>query len=240
MSQYIYIMTNKSFEGHNWVKIGLASNIEKRRRSLSTSGLPYEYEVYAFYEIPENNKLADKQIHSLISKLNPNLRLASNREFFEMTPEDAYQILKAMAVIHNREDKLFYNGVKEKNYSKYNIERKMKDNSSSIPSSDLNGESRVLKRKQVKIYPKIDWMLLQNISHENDKVYIKRFPDEYAILQKDGDVLYKEKKMSLNEWGKLVTKYPTINIYREAILDKANKTLADLREEKMKELRMTI
>lgn len=155
-----------------------------------------------------------------------------------MTPEDAYQILKAMAVIHNREDKLFYNGAKDINNSKYNLERKIKNSSNSISSNDLNVISHEIKRKQVKIYPKIDWMILQNIVHENDKVYIKRYPDEFAILLRNGEVLYKDKKMSLNEWGKLITKYPTINIYREAIVEKANKTLADLREEKMKELGM--
>ena len=31
---YIYIMTNKSFEGHDWVKIGYATDVEKRRKQL--------------------------------------------------------------------------------------------------------------------------------------------------------------------------------------------------------------
>ena len=42
---YIYIMTNPALV--NMVKIGYAQNVEERRKQLSTTALPYEYEVYA-------------------------------------------------------------------------------------------------------------------------------------------------------------------------------------------------
>ena len=103
---YIYIMTNESFSGHDWVKIGYSDNVELRRRQLSSTGLPYDYEIYATYELPEGVKIADKALHLLIQKLNANLRLNRNREFFEIKPEDAVAILKALAVIHGREDKV--------------------------------------------------------------------------------------------------------------------------------------
>ena len=103
---YIYIMTNETFSGHNWVKIGYATNVESRRRQLSTTALPYPYKVYATYEIPRSEHLGDKVLHKIITNLNPNLRLAQNREFFEMTPEQAFDLLYGMAMIHNREDKL--------------------------------------------------------------------------------------------------------------------------------------
>lgn len=103
---YIYIMTNPTFSGHNWVKIGYAKDPEKRRRQLSTTNIPYPYEIYATYEIPESEHLGDKVLHKIITNLNPNLRLTQNREFFEMTPEQAYELLRAIAIIHNREDKL--------------------------------------------------------------------------------------------------------------------------------------
>ena len=103
---YIYIMTNPTFSGHNWVKIGYAKDPEKRRRQLSTTNIPYPYEIYATYEIPESEHLGDKVLHKIITNLNPNLRLTQNREFFEMTPEQAYELLRAIALIHNREDKL--------------------------------------------------------------------------------------------------------------------------------------
>ena len=42
---YIYIMTNPAL--HNMVKIGYSKDVEERRRKLSTTALPFEYEVFA-------------------------------------------------------------------------------------------------------------------------------------------------------------------------------------------------
>ena len=41
------------------VKIGYASNVEVRRKQLSTTALPYDYEVYATYET--NGNIEDKK-----------------------------------------------------------------------------------------------------------------------------------------------------------------------------------
>ena len=103
---FIYVLTNETFSGHDWVKIGYATDVERRRRELSTTALPYPYQIYVTYEIPATSKIADKVLHKLITQLNPDLRLAKNREFFEMSPEAAYDLLHALAVIHNCEDKL--------------------------------------------------------------------------------------------------------------------------------------
>lgn len=99
---YIYIMTNPALQ--NMVKIGYATNVEQRRQQLSTTALPYEYEVYATYETSGN--LEDKKLHKLIDKLNPDLRVSKNREFFVMVPEDAYDLLEAIALISNTGSKL--------------------------------------------------------------------------------------------------------------------------------------
>lgn len=48
----IYIMTNRCLK--NMVKIGYATDVEVRRKQLSTTALPYEYEVYATYETSGN------------------------------------------------------------------------------------------------------------------------------------------------------------------------------------------
>lgn len=74
---YIYIMTNPCL--HDMVKIGYASDVEARRKQLSTTALPFEYEIYATYET--SGQLEDKKLHELIDTLNPKLRLAKNREF---------------------------------------------------------------------------------------------------------------------------------------------------------------
>ena len=99
---YIYIMTNPALK--DMVKIGYASDVETRRKQLSTTALPYEYEVFATYETSGN--LEDKKLHKMIDNLNPDLRVSSNREFFIMTPDEAYELLEAIAVISGTKDKL--------------------------------------------------------------------------------------------------------------------------------------
>ena len=84
--------------------IGFATDVEGRRRQLSTTALPYEYEVYATYETSGN--LEDKKLHKMIDNLNPDLRVTSNREFFLMSPQEAYELLEAIATISGTKDKL--------------------------------------------------------------------------------------------------------------------------------------
>ena len=99
---YIYVMKNPCL--HDMVKIGYASDVEARRKQLSTTALPFEYEIYATYET--SGQLEDKKLHELIDTLNPKLRLAKNREFFAMSAEKAYQLLEAIAIISGSADKL--------------------------------------------------------------------------------------------------------------------------------------
>lgn len=99
---YIYIMTNPALK--DMVKIGYATDVEARRKQLSTTALPYDYEVYATYETSGN--LEDKKLHKLIDNLNPDLRISKNREFFVMTPEDAFELLESIALISGTTDKL--------------------------------------------------------------------------------------------------------------------------------------
>lgn len=106
----IYILTNPSFP--EYVKIGYADDIDKRLQQLNRSEcIPYAFRVYATYEV--SSRLSDLKIHSIIDKLNPNLRSIENfngkqrvREFYAMSPEDAFSILEAIAEIHGRADKL--------------------------------------------------------------------------------------------------------------------------------------
>ena len=99
---YIYIMTNPCLQ--NMVKIGYATDVEERRKQLSTTALPYEYEIYATYET--SGKLEDKKLHNLIDNLNPELRVSKNREFFVMSASEAYELLEAIAIISGSRDKL--------------------------------------------------------------------------------------------------------------------------------------
>lgn len=99
---YIYIMTNPGLK--DMVKIGYAKDVEHRRKQLSTTALPYPYVVYATYETHGN--LEDKKLHKMIDNLNPDLRVSRDREFYVMNPEDAYELLEAIAVISGTSNKL--------------------------------------------------------------------------------------------------------------------------------------
>lgn len=106
----IYILTNPSFP--QYVKIGYASDLQRRLRELNRSeALPYAFRAFATYDV--DHKLTDKVLHELIDQLNPDLRTIETfngktrtKEFFEMSPEDAYAILEAIARISGTEDKL--------------------------------------------------------------------------------------------------------------------------------------
>ena len=111
---YIYIMTNPALKG--MVKIGFASNVEQRRKQLSTTALPYDYEVYATYETSGN--LEDKKLHKLIDNLNSELRVSKSREFFIMSPEEAFELLESIAIISGTKDKLKKVKVSEKRKQK--------------------------------------------------------------------------------------------------------------------------
>ncbi len=125
---YIYVLTNESFHRENWIKIGYAEDVEKRVKELSNTSIPLPYEVYCTYEIPriQGVKDPDKSVHDLIQALNPNLRISPNREFFEIAPWDAYNMLEAVARMHGRTDKLVIN---EKNKS---VEEENIDNEYSV------------------------------------------------------------------------------------------------------------
>lgn len=99
---FIYIMTNPALK--DMVKIGYATDVESRRKQLSTTALPYEYEIYATYETSGN--LEDKKLHKMIDNLNSDLRISKNREFFVLSPEDAYELLESIATISGTKDKL--------------------------------------------------------------------------------------------------------------------------------------
>lgn len=60
-----------------------------------------------------NSRLSDLKLHTIIDKLNPDLRSIDDfngqkriREFYAMKPEEAYAILEAMAEIHDCKENL--------------------------------------------------------------------------------------------------------------------------------------
>ena len=106
----IYILTNPSFP--QYVKIGYADNVESRLKQLNNSEcIPFAFRIYATYEVEE--RLTDLKLHALIDQLNPNLRSIDNvdgkkrvREFYAMSPEQAYSILETIAILGGRKERL--------------------------------------------------------------------------------------------------------------------------------------
>lgn len=106
----IYVLTNPSFP--EYVKIGYATKLETRLKQLNQSEcLPFAFRAYCVYETED--KLTDKNVHELIDKLNPGLRAIETfdgkprvREFYNMSAEDAYQILHNIAKISGTMDRL--------------------------------------------------------------------------------------------------------------------------------------
>lgn len=109
-SGVIYILTNPSFP--QYVKIGYATDVKQRLDELNRStAVPFAFRIYATYEV--DSALSDKKLHSILDKLNPELRSREEvdgkrriREFYAMTPEDAFSILEAIAEINGYHHRL--------------------------------------------------------------------------------------------------------------------------------------
>jgi len=106
----IYVLTNPSFP--EYVKIGYADDLTKRLNQLNKSDcLPFAFRAYCTYDV--EGRLKDKDVHRLIDKLNPDLRSIETfngkprvREFYNMSAEDAYEILSSIAEISGTIEKL--------------------------------------------------------------------------------------------------------------------------------------
>lgn len=110
---FVYILKNPSF-GDEWVKIGRTDkNVMERVNQLNGSeATPFGFRIYATYEV-ENSKIVEQEIHNLIDEIHYELRAREiiygrprTKEFFNITPEKAYNIFKSIAIICGDIDKL--------------------------------------------------------------------------------------------------------------------------------------
>ena len=176
---YIYILTNPSFP--DYVKIGYADDINNRLNQLNKSECtPFAFRVYATYEV--DCRLSDLKIHSIIDRLNPDLRSIDNfdgkrrvREFYAMSAEDAYSILEAIAEIHNCVDRL-------KKYELNPIERK---------SEEIAEEIQLEKKARHSNWTFDDWQIPNNseLEYINDLTIKCRVVNRRKI-EFNGETLY--------------------------------------------------
>lgn len=184
----IYILTNPSFP--EYVKIGYADDMNKRLKQLNRSEcIPFAFRVYATYEV--SSRLSDLKIHSIIDKLNPNLRSVESfdgkqrvREFYAMSPEDAYSILEAIAEIHNCSDKLKL------------IQPNEEEQQAEVTAQDIDTES--IERASNFSFSKCQIPI-------GSKIEFAGNPNITAIVVNDRYVEYNGETMSMTALAKLLT-----------------------------------
>ena len=94
---YVYILTNPSFR-EDCVKIGKSSRpVDVRSKELDNTAVPLPFEIFATMKTVKYNEV-EKLVHKTIDRLT-DLRIRQNREFFNITPSEALNILKRMANI---------------------------------------------------------------------------------------------------------------------------------------------
>lgn len=92
---YVYILTNPSFR-EDWVKIGKSSRpVDVRSKELDNTAVPLPFEIYATLYTSKFDKV-EKQIHKQIDRLT-DLRIRQNREFFNIAPSVALDIMRDIA-----------------------------------------------------------------------------------------------------------------------------------------------
>lgn len=93
---YVYILTNTSFR-EDWVKIGKSSRpVDVRSKELDNTAVPLPFEIFATIKTAKYNEV-EKLVHNIIDNLT-NFRIRQNREFFNVAPQKALEILKEIAL----------------------------------------------------------------------------------------------------------------------------------------------
>ena len=94
---YVYILTNPSFK-EDWVKIGRSSRpVDVRSKELDNTAVPLPFEIFATLKTVKYD-IVEKKIHKAIDRLT-DLRIRQNREFFNIKPDLALEILRDEATL---------------------------------------------------------------------------------------------------------------------------------------------
>ena len=103
---YVYILTNPSFR-EDWVKIGKSSRlVDVRSKELDNTAIPLPFEIYATMRTVKYNEV-EKVVHKTIDRLT-DLRIRQNREFFNIEPQRALDILRDLATTIDDAEVLLY------------------------------------------------------------------------------------------------------------------------------------
>ena len=166
---YIYVITNKAMPGI--VKIGYSKNVSKRVNSFYSSNVPFPFEVYATLEGVSES--ADKEIHKMLPV---SLRVNDNREFFNITPEYAYDVLFQIAKVFGVTNRL-------RKWDEENM--------------DLKKAAGITQASQIAKRPKIDF--IQCGLKIGDPLVCDKDSSIVVYVADGRNVTYNGKKMSLAE-----------------------------------------
>lgn len=116
---YVYILTNPSFK-EDWVKIGKSSRpVDIRSKELDNTAVPLPFEIYATLKTVKYEEV-ERLVHKTIDRLT-DLRIRQNREFFNVPPAKALDILKDISTtLDDAEIDEVYLGEKRRNTIIYN------------------------------------------------------------------------------------------------------------------------
>ena len=98
MSQvgYVYILTNPSFR-EDWIKIGKSGrSVDVRSNELDNTAVPLPFEIFATLKTVKYHQV-ERLVHKTIDRLT-DLRIRQNREFFNIEPHVALDILRDIAL----------------------------------------------------------------------------------------------------------------------------------------------
>ena len=92
---FVYILTNESFR-EDWVKIGRSSHpVDVRSKELDNTAVPLPFKIYATIQTIKYVDV-ERIVHKQIDRLT-DLRIRQNREFFNVEPSQALDILLDLA-----------------------------------------------------------------------------------------------------------------------------------------------
>lgn len=134
---YVYILTNPSFK-EDWVKIGKSKREpDVRSKELFNTAVPLPYEVYGVLKSEKYDK-AEKLIHRSIDRIS-DLRINKSREFFNISPSKAYEILYDIKELLGEEAtlELYGDNVIVKNPTKERTKRKKDTKPFTFSSVDI-------------------------------------------------------------------------------------------------------
>lgn len=113
---------------------------------------------------------------------------------------------------------------------------KLEDYYTSIKSKNSKSENKTKSNITRTTLPNMVKLFEWGILKKDDKVKIKGYDESIATVIDSKKILVDGTELKYNEWGQNITGWSSINIYAWTILIDKNKTLDELRREKMEAL----